>query len=350
MIKFLLKRLDWLRIVAGWQPVVRTCGRLGALITLACIASTVLDAAPVELKRGNNKIDVIIDGRPFTTYDFSDVVAKPYLMPLRTASGIVISRSFPVVNTVTPADQKSASFEPHQRPLYFGHGDIDGLNFWAEQAFDKYYHGHSRQAYGRMALMKLENIASGPSTGAIRASFNLLAPGDRIIGEETQSFQFQGDARTRIIDCEFVVSANHGPITFGDTKEGTFAVRLGPELSAPNDHMINSNGAHGEPAIWGKRADWVAYSGTVSGKEVEIAVFDNPKSFRHPTTWHARAYGLLAANPFGLREFTNDPAKDGSWTVPEGKSLMFSYRVLIYEGKLSPVQLADMYRQYSAPK
>jgi hypothetical protein len=321
------------------------CG-FGLLAIFAC-AGIALQAAPVTLKHGDKKIEVVIGGHPFTTYYFSDVVAKPYLMPLRTASGIVISRGFPIVNKVTPADEKTRSFEPHQRPLYFGHGDIDGLNFWAEKAFNPYYHGYNHEAYGSMSLLKLEEAAGGADSGTIRASFNLLAPSGRVIAEETQTFTFRGDNQARIVDCEFVVHANHGPVTFGDTKEGTFAVRLGPALSAPHDHMSNSKGAQGEAAIWGKPADWVSYSGTVSGKTVNVTVFDNPNSFRHPTTWHARAYGLLAANPFGWREFTKDPAKDGSWTVPEGKSLTFRYRVLIYEGHLSPDQLAGMYRQYS---
>jgi hypothetical protein len=306
-----------------------------------------LYAAPVELKRSENKIEVMVGGKPFTTYYFDSAVAKPYLMPLRTASGLVISRGFPVANAISKADEKSPSFEPHQRPLYFDHGNIDGLSFWTEKAFDTYYHGHSHQAYGRMALVKLEDATGGAEAGTIRALFNLLAPSGRIIAEETQTFKFRGDEKARIIDCDFVVNASHGPVTFGDTKEGTFAVRLGPELSAPHDHMMNSSGAEGEPAIWGKPADWVAYSGEVSGKPVTVAAFDNPKSFRHPTTWHARAYGLLAANPFGAREFTNDPAKDGSWTVPEGKSITFRYRVVIYEGQLTQERIADFYRQYS---
>jgi hypothetical protein len=94
----------------------------------------------------------------------------------------------------------------------------------------------------------------------------------------------------------------------------------------------------------------VNYSGVVSGKPVGIAVFDSPSSFRHPTTWHARAYGLLAANPFALREFTKDRNQDGSWTIPEGQSLKFRYRVLIYDGELTPAQLAEQYRQYAAGK
>jgi Family of unknown function (DUF6807) len=314
---------------------------------IACALSAVLAAAPVVLTRDGDKIDVVIGGKPFTTYDFSQTIAKPFLMPLRTASGIVISRSFPIANTVTADDQKTPSFEPHQRPLYFSHGNIDGLNFWSEQAFDKYYHGYSHEAYGRMSLTKLESIAGGSDGGSLKARFNLLDPSGRIIAEEIQTFQFHGDDRTRTIDCEFVILANHGSVTFGDTKEGTFAVRLGAELSAPHDHMINSNGAQGESAIWGKPADWVSYSGTVSGKPVGIVTFDGPKSFHHPTTWHARAYGLLAANPFGAREFTKDPNKDGSWTVPEGESIKFQYRVVIYDGKFSPVQLAALYHAYS---
>jgi hypothetical protein len=317
------------------------------LSAVALLSCAVFAAEPVVLKRGDKKIDIAIGGRPFTTYYFNDVVAKPYLMPLRTASGIVISRNFPVVNTVTEADRKSPSFEPHQRPLYFGHGDIDGLNFWAEQAFAPYYHNHSQEAYGRMSLIKIDEAAGNAGRATIAASFNLLAPSGRVIAEETQTFAFQGDNHARIVDCEFVVHANHGPVTFGDTKEGTFALRLGPALSAPHDHMRNSKGAEGEPAIWGKPAGWVEYSGVVSGKPVSVAVFDSPRSFRHPTTWHARAYGLLAANPFGWREFTKDPSKDGSWTVPEGQSITFCYRVVIDETHLSPQQLATLYQQYS---
>jgi Methane oxygenase PmoA len=317
---------------------------------VAFMFALVTTAAPVKLKRGQNRIDVIIGGQPFTTYYFEEAVAKPYLMPLRAASGVIISRAFPVMNTVSEADTKTRGFEPHQRPLYFAHGDIDGLDFWGEEAFNKYYGGHKLPAYGRMSLTKVDDVSEGSNVGTVRARFNLKAPSGRVIGEETQIFRFRGDDHTRTVDCEFVVYATHGPVTFGDTKEGTFALRLGPELSAPHDHMVNSNGAQGEPAIWGKTADWVNYSGTVSGKPVGVVVFDSPKSFRHPTTWHARAYGLLAANPFGLREFTKDANKDGSWTIPEGKSLTFRYRVLIYDGDRSPDQLADLYRQYAAEK
>ncbi|HEY1216824.1 MAG TPA: DUF6807 family protein, partial [Bryobacteraceae bacterium] len=118
--------------------------------------------------------------------------------------------------------------------------------------------------------------------------------------------------------------------------------------SAPHANMLNSAGATGEKAIWGKPANWVSYSGTVDGNHVTVTVFDSPKSFSHPTTWHARAYGLFAANPFGIREFTGDPNKDGSWTIPEGKSLTFRYRVIIREGDFPWAQINETYQRYAS--
>ena len=319
----------------------------GVFITFF-VATAIVFAAPVELKQTKGRIEVIIGGKSFTTYYFGSNVAKAYLMPLQTASGLIISRPFPVGNDVSAGDRKTPSFEPHQRPLYFAHGDIDGLNFWAEAAFQKYYGGHSHQAYGHMGSPKLEEVRGGSESGTIRATFSLEGPSDEVIGEEAQIFTFKGDDHTRMIDCDFKLHADNGPMVMGDTKEGTFGIRLSQDLSAPLGHMLNSHGGEGEPQIWGKPADWVNYYGTVSGRDVGIVVFEHPASFRHPTTWHARAYGLLAANPFGLREFTKDPNKDGSWTIPEGKSLEFRYRVLIYDGKLSPSQIASKYQEYAS--
>jgi hypothetical protein len=326
------------------RPILRALSGVALSGLLASSLTAALTAANVELKRGPDQVEVYIGGQLFTTYYFSADVAKPYLMPLRTPAGVVLSRDFPVANDVGKADPKESSFEPHQRPLYFGHGNIDGLDFWGEQAFDKYYNDHAKQAFGHMAV---ENVELEAPAGRVRARFRLEDPNRRVIGEESQTYTFGGDGQTRVIDCEYILHATAGPLVLGDTKEGTFGIRLRKELSAPNDHMINSNGAHGEPAIWGKPADWVAYSGAIAGKTVGIAVFDAPASFRHPTTWHARAYGLFSANPFGRRAFTRDKNQDGSWTIPEGESITFRYRVVLYDGELPPARLAEMYREYS---
>ena len=318
------------------------------LTCMAALCAMLLTGADVKLKRSPHQIDVSIDGKPFTTYYFDPEMAKPYLMPLRTASGAIVTRDFPVRNDVSKGNPKAPSFEPHQRPLYFGHGDFDGLDFWQEPVFDRYYSDHGHQAYGHMVLKSVEEATSQGDAATVRARFTLNDPSNRVIAEETQSFIFRGDSRTRTIDCEFILYATNGPLDIGDTKEGTFGIRLAPELSAPHGRMINSKGAEGEKAIWGKPADWVDYEGVISGKPVGIAVFDSPSSFRHPTTWHARAYGLFAANPFGIREFTRDPTKDGSWSVPEGKLLTFRYRVLIHEGEFGPAAIGAAYKKYAA--
>ncbi len=298
----------------------------------------------VNIQRNGNQIEVTIGGKPFTTYYFDPKVAKPYLMPLRSAQGTIVTRGYPVANEVPAGSQHDPSFEPHQRPLYFTHGSIDGLDFWGEEAFDKYYNDHFKQNYGHMVMQKISEARGG----MIRAEFTLEGPGGMVIGDETQTFTFRGDDHTRIIDCEFTVHATHGPLTFGDTKEGTFGIRLAKQLDSPPSHMVNSQGAEGEKAIWGKRADWVNYDGKVEGEDVGIAILDHPKSFRHPTTWHARGYGLFAANPFGLRDFTRDPKQDGSWTVPVQQSLTFRYRVIIHHGDYHAANIAEAYQKYAA--
>ena len=318
-------------------------------VALFCFATVAAGAAePVQFQRQGYEIHVMIGGKPFTTYYFNPDVAKPYLQPLRSAEGTNISRSYPIGNTVPEANIHDHALEPHQRPLYFDHGDINGIDFWSEEAFNKFYgregEGH---AYGRMVFRKMDEMRAGPDSGTIQAEFDLISPNKRVIATETQTFTFSGDANTRVIDCQFVIHAGQNPVVFGDTKEGTFGIRLGPELNSPPARMIDSNGAEGEKGIWGTRANWVDYDGTVHGENLGIAVFDSPRSFRHPTYWHARGYGLFAANPFGVSFFTRDPLQDGSWTLHEGKSVVFRYRVLIHHGDYKQAGVANAYRVYA---
>jgi Family of unknown function (DUF6807) len=300
----------------------------------------------VQLKRQGTRIDVLIGGRPFTTYYFDPKVAKPYFMPLRSAEGTVITRGFPIGNTVPPGHEHDPNLEPHQRPMYFGHGNVDGIDFWGEAIFPKW---SDDSVFGRTVLVKIEEIKGGPDSGSLRALFHLAGPRGRIIADETQAYIFRGDAQNRVIDCAFMLTAKHGSaVTLGDTKEGTFALRLARELNVPPAHMVNSNGGVGEKEVWGKRANWVDYYGKVDNEEVGVAIFDSPRNFRHPTYWHARGYGLFSVNPFGIREFTGDPKRDGSWTMPQDKSLTLRYRVLIHHGDDKQARIAEDYLQYAS--
>ena len=137
-------------------------------------------------------------------------------------------------------------------------------------------------------------------------------------------------------------------IVMGDTKEGTFAIRVVKALDSPPGHMVNASGASGEKAIWGKRSTWVDYYGRVAGEDVGVAIFDHPQNLRAPTYWHARAYGLLAANPFGLKPFTGDRRQNGRYDIPAGGSLVLRYRVFIHHGNPSQAGVAEAYRRFAA--
>ena len=300
---------------------------------------------PVDFQRHGYQIDVAIGGRLFATYYFDPAVAKPYLFPLRSAEGAIVTRSFPMLTNIAGEDRD----EPHQRAMYFAHGSINGFDFWGEAAFPR-WSNHSSQTFGRTAFRDLDQMVGGSDSGKLRATFDLVKPDGTRIAEEAQSYTFSGDEHSRTVDCEFVVHAGEGIVEMGDTKEGTFAIRVAKALDSPPGHMVNSAGATGEKGIWGKRADWVDYYGNVAGEDLGIAVFDHPDNFRHPTYWHARAYGLIAANPFGSREFTHDRREDGSYSIPAGGSLVFRYRVLIHHGEYQEARLTDAYREYAAEK
>ena len=295
---------------------------------------------PVRLVRDGTQVDVLIAGRPFTTYHFDSAVAKPYLSPLRSARGTIVTRGFPM----TPAVPGEDHDEPHQRAMYFAHGDINGFDFWGEAAFPR-WSDHPASTFGRTVFRTLDEIDGG----RLRATFDLVTPAGTI-AEETQTYEFRGDEQSRIIDCEFAIRANHGPVTIGDTKEGTFAIRVVKALDSPPGRMVNARGANGEKGIWGKRAEWVDYYGRVADEDVGIAVFDHPQNLRAPTYWHARAYGLLAANPFGVRPFTGDRHQNGKHVIPAGGALVLRYRVFIHHGDPLQGHVAEAYRQFAAQK
>ncbi len=191
----------------------------GALLLAALPVAAQSAWQPVTFVPASDHVDVLVDGKAFTTYYFSGDAAKAYMMPMRTAQGSVVSRSFPRGNDVTGGNPKDSSFEPHQRPLYFGHGDINGFDFWGEEAFKKYYGPEAKARYGHMVLESLEPAQPGASSGTLRAHFQLAGNDGTKVARETQTFTFHGDAQTRMIDCDILIEAAYGPVTFGDTND-----------------------------------------------------------------------------------------------------------------------------------
>jgi hypothetical protein len=157
-----------------------------------------------------------------------------------------------------------------------------------------------------------------------------------------------------LFDFEIVIHASNGDVTFGDTKEGTMAVRLAETMrlkgKVGHGHIVESNGKRDEET-WGKRADWCDYSGPVDGKTVGIAMFDNPQNPRYPTWWHVRDYGLFAANPFGQHDFESLPDKTaGDLKIAAGKSVTFRYRFYIHKGDEAQAKVAEKYQEYLKSK
>jgi hypothetical protein len=242
--------------------------------------------------------------------------------------------------------------------MFFAHGNINGVDFWAEEPRDSEHKAVVKGVNqtteglpaGRTVLRKIVRIHGGPDSGNLQAAFNLVGPDGKVIAREDQSFTFRGDAQIRTIDCEFAIHAAAGPVKMEDTKEGTFAIRLATPLQEPDGHMSNSQGSVGEKQIWGKRADWVDYSGIVAGERLGVAIFDHPSNPKHPTYWHARGYGLFAVNPFGEHDFYKDNTRDGGVTIPAGGTMVLRYRVFIHPGNASEAAVADAYERYAAQK
>jgi hypothetical protein len=302
-------------------------------------------------QQGNQKISIDIDGKPFSEFFIGPDTHKPYLAPLRTANGVVVTRAYPMDATV-PGE---AHDHPHHRGLWFTHGDVNGYDFWGNEPEQQSANKNSKGP-GNVVLVKVNKVTSG-KTGTIDATFAWKAEGKTLL-VENRKMTFSTEPQLRIVDFDITLSPET-KVTFGDTKEGMFAIRLAPALEeqqpkgidAPKrtGKLVNAQNKVGEKNVWGKRSEWADDSGQIDGKPVGVAIFDNPGNPRHPTYWHARAYGLFATNIFGVHDFENDKNRDGSLTIQPGQPLRFRFRVVIHE-EMNQVRLGEMFKQYAAMK
>lgn len=306
-------------------------------LVAAALLWTATLSAQVKVTQAPGRILVEIDGKPYTTFFLAPDGNKPYFYPLSTASGEVVTRHFPMENV--PGETHD---HPHHRGLFFSHGDINGVNFWATEP------GSKETNKGRMVVRKIVKTEGGEKSGTIRVVFEGQDPHGKALMTETRTITFNSDPRLRVIDYEIEVDPLV-KLTFTDTKEGTFGIRLATSMTEDKGgRMVNAEGKETEKNVWGKRSPWVDYSGLVSGRTVGVAIFDNSNNPRHPSYWHSRAYGLHAANPFGVHDFTGDKTKDGSMTIEPGQPVRFRYRVVIHDGDTKESRIAELWRQYAA--
>jgi len=286
-------------------------------------------SAKVVLARHDDRVAVTVDGEEFTSYRFTGH-DKPILSPLRAPGGVPLTRSWPIEKGVAgePEDH------PHHESLWFTHGSVNGHDFWAPRA-----HGAGPDGpIPHVEHVSIDRCESG-ETAILETTSRWVDADSKPVLTEHRTMVFSADETARSIDVTLKLVADAGPVTFGDTKEGSFALRVRPQLQ-PKDfngsqgasgRLINSEGLV-DAAAWGKRARWVDYSGTVDGKAYGIAMLDHPFNLRHPTWWHAREYGLSGANPFGIHDFAGEPEGAGNFTIPEGETLVLRYLVVFHAG------------------
>ena len=291
--------------------------------------------AAVDIKPGTNRVDVAIDGQPFTTLHYGGSTMKPYLAPLRTATGKVITRRWPMEKV-----GGETTDHPHHEGLWFTHGMVNEFDFWV--------HDVPKERRGRVVVDKITSAKGGADTGEIGFEARWVTPDDKALLRETRVMRFRADGSNRIVDLDITLTAVERAVTFGDTKEGTFAIRLADQLTEKqgSGSMVSASGAKKMDAVWGKPAPWVDYSGQIDGEAVGVAIFDHSKNPKHPTTWHSRDYGLFAANPFGDHDFYRDKTRNGSMTIKPGESLRFRYRVVIHPGDTETARVAELYKKW----
>ena len=228
--------------------------------------------AQVAFVRDHDRIHVTVNGRPFTTCYFEAENNKPYLHPLRSASGKVVTRRYPMEDIAGESTD-----HPHHRGVGFAHGDVNGFNFWASER------SQADPKQGRILLDKVEKLMPGRQRGEIVASFRWLDPSGAVLLREHRTMTFYAHPTLRIVDFDIELRAQDRPVHFADTKEGSFYIRLGDALSeAGGGRMTNSSGLATEKDVWGKRAAWLDDSGVVEGERLGVVVFDHPDNPRHP--------------------------------------------------------------------
>lgn len=314
---------QWLSEVRG-NMNVRVRFLASTLILLALGAAYAYAEPPgfardFTYKQADGAVDILKGDKVIARYVYKDT-PRPYIYPLLSPSGLAVTRNYPMTKVEgEPTDH------PHHRSMWIGYGDVNGVDFWADT--DK---------SGKIVQKSIDfkPVTIGPYWSIHTTNDWILPDGKKLLQDDRKVAFYSCQYGTLIVTA-ITLNASECGITFGDTKEGFFAIRvaLGMALKDGKGHILNSEGIKDKDA-WGKPAKWVDYTGEVSGKPVGITMFDSHYNFGYPTYWHARDYGLVAANPFGGKAFTGDASKESPLSITYTNSATFVYITLIHDGKL----------------
>ncbi len=284
------------------------------------------------------KIRVEIDGELFTEYLYAGN-NKPILYPVIGPNGVPMTRNHPMKEV-----EGEAKDHPHHRSLWFTHGEVNGISFW-----------HENEGAGKTEHENLIGVESGDK-GVIRTTNRWVGPDGNTVCTDRRTITFFPLGEARAIDYEVTLVASEGKVVLGDTKEGTMGIRTHPNLRLSNSERHGVTTANGKALnsagqrdgeLWGKRAAWVDYWGTVGEHTVGVAIFDHPSNPRHPTWWHARDYGLVAANAFGVHNFERKEKGTGDMTIEADQSVTFRYRFVFHPGDAEEGRVAERFDEFA---
>ena len=318
-------RLHWMvdRLAAGQEATYGLT--LGARQRAA--------AARVHFDRTSEEVVVRYGRKLFTKHVHGGGRVRPFLNPVIGPFGDSVVRELVTEDHVL--DHK------HHRGIYIAHGDVNGADNWSEE-----------EGHGATRFREFEAVEPGVVFGRlVSLSDWITADGQKLLAERTEYVFHYGASSARLFDVNIALTAVGGDVRFGDTKEGgILSVRVATSMEVRNGGRItNSFGGVNEADTWGKRAHWCDYTGDVCAHTVGIAVMDHHRSFRSPTNWHVRNYGLMTANMFGLSHYWGDPTCRGDFDLPSGQSLCFNYRVFVHRDDAARARVADRYLDYAAP-
>jgi len=329
------------------------------LVAASASAQPRVEVVPHE---GARRVDVTVDGKPFTSYIWPTSLKKPVLFPIRSARGTLVTRGWPL-----EPRQGERVDHPHHVGLWFNHGDVNGIDFWnnsdaipPEQA----------PKMGVIVHQKIVDAKGGQGQGTLTVESDWKkADGTTLLHERTQ-YVFHAAAQSRTIDRITTLTALNERVVFNDNKEGVIGMRVARGLEQPSTQpetytdssgkattvkVLNNTGVTGEytsseglkgDAVWGTRGRWTMLKGTVDAEPVTIVMLDHPTNPGFPTYWHARGYGLFAANPMGEKIFT-EGKKEFNLAVQPGASIVFRHRIVIASGQTTPDAAEKLYRDFS---
>ena len=334
---------------------------------LTALATVSLQAQTIKLVDAKEKkqVDVLVDGQPFTSYVYWDNQKKPILYPLRTSKGTTVTRGFPLEKV---AGERTD--HPHHISAWFNYGNINGVDFWNTPPEGVTRDRGVIEKFGTIKHTAIKGSKGGKGKASLDVSMDWIMPDGSKIMQQDETLYFRAANNIRIIDRVITLTAQKEKVVFNDSKEGAIGIRVTRALEEPSTRpeiftdangvptkvpvmdntgvagvYLSSEGKVGEKEGWGTRAKWMTLSGTVKGEDVAIGIFDHPKNPTYPTYWHARGYGLFAANPFGAKEFTKG-ATTLNYTLQPGQSATFRFRILIHSGKLTKEQTEALYQQF----